>query len=62
MKAVMDTNELAAELSLAPGSLNKMRRQGTGPPYVRIAPKAIRYRREDVEAWLAERVRTKTTG
>jgi hypothetical protein len=31
-----------------------------GPPFVRLAPQVIRYRRGDVKAWLAERQHAST--
>ena len=33
--------------------VRKMRRDGTGPPFIRLGEKLIRYRRTDVEEWLA---------
>jgi predicted DNA-binding transcriptional regulator AlpA len=32
-----------------------MRTKGEGPPYVRLSPRRIRYRRADVIAWLRHR-------
>jgi len=31
------------------------RSKGYGPPFIRLSPQVIRYRRGDVKAWLAER-------
>jgi hypothetical protein len=36
-------------------SLEAWRRRGYGPAFIRISPRAVRYRKQDVEAWLSER-------
>jgi hypothetical protein len=36
-------------------SLEAWRRRGFGPPFIRVSPRAVRYRRRDVERWLNER-------
>jgi len=33
----------------------RWRRDGTGPPFLRLGSRQIRYRRSDVERWLTER-------
>ncbi len=35
--------------------LEAWRRRGCGPPFIRVSPRAVRYRRQDVERWIAER-------
>lgn len=40
---------------LSSRTLEAWRRRGYGPPFIRVSPRAIRYRRSDVEAWLAAR-------
>ncbi len=47
---------VAARLSVAPGVLERMRANGTGPRFVRLTRKSIRYRSADVEAFIASRV------
>jgi predicted DNA-binding transcriptional regulator AlpA len=37
------------------------RSRGYGPPFVRIGPRQIRYRRADVLAWLRERTHARTS-
>jgi hypothetical protein len=49
------TQELARQLRLSDRSLELWRRSGVGPPFLRISPKRVVYRREDVEAWLSAR-------
>ena len=36
--------------------------KGEGPPYIKISGRHVRYRREDVEAWLASRRITPEAG
>jgi len=51
------TREEAAELlGIRPQTLAAWKCLGRqGPPYVRVGMRAIRYRRSDLEAWLAAR-------
>ena len=49
--------EAAQFLALKTGkTLYLWRRARTGPPFVKMGAKAIRYRRKDLEEWQAERV------
>ena len=48
--------QLADYLGMSRQALDHMRHRGQGPKYIRISGRCIRYRREDVEAWLADRV------
>lgn len=52
---LLTTEELAAWLGIQRCTLEKARstRLGDFPPYVRIG-RAVRYRRNDVEAWLGQ--------
>ncbi|MCG5533015.1 helix-turn-helix domain-containing protein [Halorhodospira sp. 9621] len=47
------TEELAGYLCVSQRTLERWRRQRIGPAWVRVGHK-IRYRREDVDAWLAK--------
>jgi predicted DNA-binding transcriptional regulator AlpA len=47
--------ELAALLKLSLSQVKKMRAEGTGPPFIRLSERAIRYRRSAVEEWLRRR-------
>lgn len=38
----------------------QLRYAGTGPKFVKITGKQVRYRWSDIEAWLEERTRTST--
>lgn len=55
------TEDQAAEfLGFTPSFLQARRYRGTGPAYVRISQRAVRYRPEDLEQWLEERTYTST--
>ena len=45
-------NTKAAELDVTKQTLATWRYHGTGPAFVRLGPKLVVYRREDVAAWL----------
>lgn len=50
-KLYISTRELADELGLAPITIEIWRAKGQGPRYVKIG-RTVRYRRQDVDAWL----------
>ena len=50
----MTRNELAVELRVKAQTLAAWACRGEGPTYVRVG-RAVRYRRGDVETWLAGR-------
>jgi len=58
---MFSTPELAKWLGVSEQFLEIGRLQGYGPPFVRIAPKMIRYRRVDLVKWLGERVHKRTS-
>lgn len=41
--------------------LENRRYLGGGPPFVRLSSRAVRYRREDLEQWIAGRTFTSTS-
>ena len=53
----MTTDELARLLRVDPSSVRRWRTATPmqGPPYVRLSERVVKYRREDVERWLAGR-------
>ena len=53
--ALIDTKAAAAYLCVAPITLVKLRIRGSGPRFVRLTPRAIRYRPEDLRHWVNER-------
>ena len=60
VKEWFTVNELAEWLQVPPGTVYQWRYRGTGPVGHRIG-RHLRFRREDVEAWLEQR-RDKPTG
>jgi excisionase family DNA binding protein len=49
----MTERELARMLKVSPRTLRAWRVEGTGPRWLKIG-RGVRYRRRDVEQWLAE--------
>ncbi|MFC9838956.1 helix-turn-helix transcriptional regulator [Rhodococcus sp. NPDC127530] len=45
---------------LTKGQSAQLRWQGNGPKFVKVTGRQIRYRWEDVEAWIDSRTRTRT--
>ena len=58
-RAALTTSEAAAYLGLATSTLNKWRCSGDGPEFVKLG-RAVRYRPEDLDAFLAARRLTST--
>ena len=56
MSQLLDTSEAAEFLGLAPTTMEHWRLVRKGPPFVRVGPRAIRYRRADLEEWLSEQL------
>lgn len=52
---LLTTSELAEWLRISSAWAEIGRSQGWGPPFVRLGPSRIRYRRGDVLRWLRER-------
>ncbi len=51
---LLDEKRLCAELGISPVTATKWRRRADGPPFVKIG-RLVRYRRADVDAWIASR-------
>jgi excisionase family DNA binding protein len=56
MSDYLTVKEAADYLRLGPQTLNKFRHFGSGPQFVRVTARAIRYRRADLDQWMAERL------
>ena len=52
---------VAEILNLSVRTLQKWRCTGEGPPFVRISSRAVRYHREDIEAWVRDHMRSSTS-
>jgi predicted DNA-binding transcriptional regulator AlpA len=59
--ALLTTEEVAKRTGFSRRFWETRRLTGDTPPFIRISGRAIRYRWEDVEKWLAGRVRTSTS-
>ncbi len=59
--ALLFTAEAGFLLGLSPRTLEALRLRGGGPPFVAVTPKAIRYKRQDIAAWITARRRVSTS-
>lgn len=57
---LLTIDEVCDRLSVSRGALAQLRYEGTGPKFIKLTAKAVRYRESDIEAWLDGRVRSKT--
>ena len=55
-QVVMTEKQVAEYLNLTPRALQDWRYRGCGPAFIRISARCIRYRRSDIDKWLADRV------
>lgn len=51
---LIDEKQLCADLGISPVTATKWRAKAAGPPFIKVG-RLVRYRRADVEAWLASR-------
>lgn len=61
LDALIGKEVAAVFLSIRPRTLDKWRVEGSGPKYVRISSRCIKYRRRDLIAWAEDRLRTSTS-
>lgn len=50
---LLNEKEVAATLGIATGTARNWRSKRIGPPYVKLGKRAVRYRRADVDAFIA---------
>jgi excisionase family DNA binding protein len=60
MHTLFMQREAAELLRLSERTLERMRVTGDGPPFVK-AGRRVLYRPDDIDAWIASRVRTSTS-
>lgn len=60
LHTLLTTTQAAAILGLSPRTLEGLRVRGGGPRFVRLSARAVRYRHEDLAAWIEAGVRTNT--
>ena len=51
---MLGTKEAACKLGIGVSTLEKMRAQRRGPPFVRLSGSIVRYRLADLEAWVSQ--------
>jgi predicted DNA-binding transcriptional regulator AlpA len=56
----LPTPAAAEYLALSPATLETLRCRGGGPPFVKLGRRVV-YRREDLDAWLRQRIRRSTS-
>ncbi|MBI3441223.1 MAG: helix-turn-helix domain-containing protein [Proteobacteria bacterium] len=56
----MDENQAAAFLGYSPRALQKWRGCGSGPKFVKVSGRSIRYRRKDLIQWAEENIVSNT--
>ena len=61
MRPLLTEEQAAAFLGFTPRFLQNRRYLGSGPAFVRIRARAIRYRPEDLEEWVRTQVRSSTS-
>jgi len=59
--ALIRTAEAAFLLGLSSRTLETLRLRGGGPAFIAVTRKAVRYRRGDIDAWIADRRRVSTS-
>lgn len=47
-------------LAMTSGALAQLRYLGTGPKYVKLSGRSVRYREQDIEEWVEAHLRTST--
>lgn len=58
---LLTTKEAAEHLGLKEVTLRTWRRTGSGPMYVELSPRAVRYRPEDLQSFAESRMRSSTS-
>lgn len=57
---LLDERSTANFLQMSPRSLQQWRQNGSGPKFIKLSPKAVRYRKSDLIIWINSRTRTST--
>lgn len=59
---VLLTEQAASKrLAVEARTLQQWRVTGSGPPFVRVSRRCVRYRISDLDAWIAERIKRSTS-
>jgi predicted DNA-binding transcriptional regulator AlpA len=54
--ALLRPDEAAARIGVTTRALDKMRQRRTGPPWIKMTARAVRYPSDALEAWIAQRI------
>lgn len=57
----LNSDQLAKRLGVSPRQVERMRQEGSGPPFIRVGLRAVAYAEADVLAWEASRRFTSTS-
>ncbi len=57
---LLTEREAAERLGMSPRYMEARRQRVGGPPFIRISSRAIRYRTDDLDEWIASRRATST--
>ncbi len=57
---LMTASEASDLLAMTKGALAQLRYLGTGPRFVKLGKRSVRYRPEDLEAWISQCTRSNT--
>lgn len=60
-ESLLNEKQAAAYLNLTPRALQMWRHKGDGPKYVRISKRAVRYRMEDLIAFVNSKIKGSTS-
>ena len=58
---LLDTRQTAKLLGVSMQWLEIGRQKGYGPPFIRISPRRVRYRRDKLRKWLRDRAEYRST-
>lgn len=59
--ALWSTKRTAAYIGCSEVAVRTWRRTGIGPVFIRVTPRQVRYRPQDVQRWLQDRTLTSTS-
>ncbi len=59
--ALLKQRQAASLIGVSERTLECWRCRGGGPPFVKISRRAVRYRRQDIDQWVGERVQYSTS-
>ena len=58
---LVDEREAASILCYSVRALQNWRHRGSGPRFVKVSSRSVRYRRSDLAAWVEERIVSSTS-